>query len=136
MILSLPDGWHARPPADPDDLAELVPLLPDPWPRAHLDFLAQCDGGQGAIDHDIGFLLLDPAQGLAATLAAPCPWFPGLIRFGSNGGGDGVAFDARGDAPWPIVAYDMTKPDLAASVVPLAPDFGALMGLIRPLSPA
>lgn len=129
----LPDGWMARPPADPADLADLLPLLPDDWPQAHLDFLARSDGGQGALDHEIGFLLLDPARGVAATLDAPCPYFPGLLRFGSNGAGEGVAFDTRAAAPWPIVAYDMTNIDLGSSVMPLAPGFDSLMGMICPL---
>lgn len=57
--------------------------------------------------------------------------FPSLFVFGSNGGGEAIAFDLASDAPR-VVCFDMTNRDLRESVIELSPsmiDFLALVGI-------
>nr|WP_309769333.1 hypothetical protein [Agrobacterium larrymoorei] len=42
---------------------------------------------------------------------------------GGNGGGEAMAFDLRENAPYPLVAFDMTNVDLEESLRPIAPSF-------------
>jgi len=52
----------------------------------------------------------------------------GFLIFGSNGGGEYLAFDLRKEAPLPVVMIDMVAGPSSAKLV--ASDFDAFLGLV------
>jgi hypothetical protein len=101
-------------------------------PSEYLSFLRRSNGGEGPLGAQLRYLQIDPAEDVALSLEQKRhqEFFPGFIVIGSNGGGEYVAFDVRGSAPWPVVAIDMTNCDLAESVQPIASSFAAFSDLI------
>ncbi|OWQ97722.1 hypothetical protein CDQ91_08665 [Sphingopyxis witflariensis] len=67
---------------------------------------------------------MDPAMTVADTINSKnhgqCD-LQGFLIFGSNGGGEYLAFDTRRIAPWPVVAIDMIAGGNSAAII--APDF-------------
>ncbi|HZF41994.1 MAG TPA: SMI1/KNR4 family protein [Sphingomonadaceae bacterium] len=86
--------FEARAPAQANDIAVVEVELQTPLPEDYKAFLLKQDGGEGFIgEHylvlwSIAELLPFNRDYQFQELA------PGLIAFGSNGGGEGFAFDA------------------------------------------
>jgi SMI1 / KNR4 family (SUKH-1) len=101
-------------------------------PSEYLSFLRQSNGGEGPLGAQPFYLQIDPAEEVALALEQRRheAFFPGFIMIGSDGGGEYIALDVRGSAPWPVVAIDMTNSDLSESVLPIAPSFVAFSDLI------
>ncbi len=101
-------------------------------PESYFQLLAFSNGGQGPLSvQPFYFALYDvefTAEGIVQHRYEE--FFPGFVIFGSNGGGEYIAFDICGSAPWPIVYIDMCNADLEESVEPLAVDFDSFLALI------
>jgi hypothetical protein len=125
--------WYRVDGAPPGDIEALKRTAKKALPESYFALLAHSNGGEGPLATSPFQFQLDPAlvtmqQIIDDTFAQ---FFPGLVVFGSNGGGEAIAFDTRGDAPFPIVAFDMTNNDLDESITPIAPDFDAFLDLVE-----
>ncbi len=119
--------WTSAPGATEAALHALRQAAPVELPRSYYDLLAQSDGGEGPLPVQPYTLCLDPATTTAKAIRDG-GYFEGFIVFASSGGGELLAFDIRGAAPWPIIAIDMVAGPETAE--PVADDFDTLLDLI------
>jgi len=124
--------WRKKEGASGAAIAGLRAVTPASLPETYFSFLAFSNGGEGPLPVQPLWLSLYSAEDVAAIAEQGTfdEFFPGLFVIGSNGAGEGVAFDLRVSEPYPLVAFDMTNADLAESILPIAPHFGAALELI------
>lgn len=93
-------------------------------PDIYLAFLRNSNGAEGDIGIEPGYVVFWRAEEVVANNVGyrVAEFAPGLFGFGSNGGGELLAFDTRGSLPWPIVMIPMIPMD-AKEAVQIAPDF-------------
>lgn len=125
--------WYAAEGASTEAIADLKSVAPAGLPESYFVFLAASNGGEGPLAVQPLWLQLLPAEEAAQVErnGAFREDFAGLFVIGSNGAGEGIAFDLRQKAPFPVVAFDMSISDMGSSVKPVAPTFDAAMDLIR-----
>lgn len=101
MAYSLTEG-QLDPPASPSAIEELSSVLGVSLPTSYLDFLRQHNGGEGYIGDS--YIILWKAEELAAFNREyeVEKYAPGIILFGSSGGGEGYGFDTQSTS-MPIV---------------------------------
>ncbi|RJG55925.1 hypothetical protein D0Z70_07800 [Sphingobium terrigena] len=118
--------WYAVSGATAEALTQLRMVAPESLPARYLNLLAFSDGGEGPLAVQPYNLCLDSAMTVAETINSENNGqadLQGFLIFGSNGGGEYLAFDTREEAPWPVVVIDMVAGGNSASVI--APDFDA-----------
>jgi hypothetical protein len=116
--------WYAVGGATAEELSKLRTVAPDNLPSRYLDLLAFSNGGEGPLAIQPYNLCLDPAMTVAETISSENNGqadLHGFLIFGSNGGGEYLAFDTREEAPWPVVVIDMVAGGDSAAII--APDF-------------
>ena len=125
----IPWRWCADEPAPEADLQQLKELSPVELPQTYIDLLAKANGYEGALSVDPLWLILYPSREAIeiAQSGAFKEFFPDLFVFGSSGGGDAVAFDARAGHEGSIATFDMTNIDLDESVQTIAANFDELL---------
>lgn len=124
-------NWFGVSGATAEDMAHLKAVAPDQLPAKYLALLAFSNGGEGPLAVQPYNLCLDPAMIVAETIGRENDGradLQGFLFFGGNGGGEYLAFDIRGGAPWPVVFIDMIAGGDSAEVI--APDFDAFYDLI------
>lgn len=90
-------------------------------PRDYLDFLRQHNGGEGFIgDNYIVFWKAEELADFNREYEVG-KYAPGILLFGSNGGGEGYGFDTR-SAAMPIVMVPFIGMELRYAI-PVAKDF-------------
>ena len=101
MKYSLKEG-QLYPPANPDIVEELNPKFGVTLPHDYLDFLRQHNGGEGFIGEN--YIIFWKAEELADFNREyeVEEYAPGILLFGSDGGGEGYGFDTESVA-MPIV---------------------------------
>lgn len=101
MAYNLTDG-QLEPPADPNLVEGLSHRLGVALPRDYLDFLRQHNGGEGFIGRK--YIIFWKAEELADFNREyeVEQYAPGILLFGSSGGGEGYGFDTQ-SAAMPIV---------------------------------
>jgi hypothetical protein len=105
-ILSDPDArWAREPAANPHSLRQLRAEAPHPLPASYLAFLAFSNGGEGPLAVTPGWFVIWPAEEVLESNQGykVDKELPGFFGFGSNGGGELLAFDTRSPQPWKIV---------------------------------
>lgn len=124
--------WFRTEAATKDAISALRSVSPIGMPARYYDLLAFSNGGEGPLPVQPYYFCLDTAEmAVDAARIGDCKeFFAEFFVFGSNGGGAFIAFDMRADAPWPVVAIDMTNIDLKEGVVPIAPDFERFVAMI------
>lgn len=129
--------WLAKPGASQAELQALQDGLSVELPESYVALLALTNGGEGPLAVQPYHFALDEADYVLRTAQSGRleEFFPGFLVFGSNGGGEYIALDARGQAPWPVVALDMTNGDLDETVLAIAPDFDTFLDLVGIESP-
>lgn len=118
--------WSRVSGASAEDLALLRATVPADLPARYLDLLAFSNGGEGPLAVQPYNVCLDPAVTVAESIAGENNIqadLQGFLIFGSNGGGEYLAFDTRTEAPWPVVFIDMVAGGESAEVI--AVDFDA-----------
>lgn len=128
--------WFKLAGASPFDIEQLRQVAPFVLPDAYLNLLAETNGGEGPLPVNPFNLVLDSASEAAAGIREG-KWahlFGDLadrfVVIGGNGGGEGVALDARRFAPWPVVCFDMVNAKLEESVTAIAPSMDAFISMI------
>ena len=120
--------WIRCEPASLDSIQHLVDSAALEFPEEYLAFLAYSNGGGGELGVNPGWFQLWPAeevvdlnQGYEVEMN-----IPGFFGFGSNGGGELLAFDARQGRPWPIVMVPFIPMRVEEAIV-IADDFAAFI---------
>lgn len=114
--------WDRYAPASLAVLEQLGRSLPT-LPADYLEFLALSNGGEGELGVEPGWFQLWPAEDVAALNAKyhVSEFLPGFTAFGSNGGGEMLAFGPDGAVSMvPFIPMD------AAEARIIAPNFTAL----------
>jgi hypothetical protein len=99
-------GWQRQEtPASSDTIANLNSASPIKLPNEYLALLRFSNGGEGELGVGPGWFQIWPAEKVIEynqdyEIAKNVPGFYG---FGSNGGGELLAFDTRAGEPWKIV---------------------------------
>ena len=137
QLANRPGMWRPAKPADATTVAGLVAAAPLKLPQPYLDLLAQSNGGEGDLAVEPGWISFWPAEDVVAHNMGyeVGRYAPGYWGFGSNGGGELLAFDYRVGPPHPIVAIPFVPLD-AAAAVSVAPSFEALAESIGRQMPA
>jgi len=118
--------WFRVDGAKAEDLARLREAAPSGLPSRYLDVLAYSNGGEGSLGVAPFNLCLDPASTVTEAICSRNggqPELDGFIIFGSDGGGEYLAFDTRHGVSWPVVAIEMVSGRQSAQVI--APHFDA-----------
>lgn len=121
--------WHKVDGASADAIAALKSLAPVDLPESYYALLTFSNGGEGPLAVQPLWFQLYPAEETAQIERDGTfrKFFRGLFVIG---GSEAVAFDLRDNAPYPLVAFDMTNVDLEESLRPIAPSFDVALDLI------
>ena len=132
MVITADREWSRAAPASDASLARLRRSSPVDLPQSYCALLAYSDGGEGPLQVQPLWFQLDPSDVTADAIERRQynEFFPGFVIIGSNGAGEYIALDIRGTSPWPVVAIDMTNPDLDESVLTVSPCFDGFLELI------
>ena len=86
-------AWHRQPPASRDAILGLKSKFID-LPETYFHFLSECNGGEGELQIDPGWFSLWPAEQVVSNNIGYeiINLLPQYIGFGSNGGGELLAF--------------------------------------------
>ena len=120
--------WFAAPAAKAELLEQLRQIAPVDLPDSYFALLAVSDGGEGPLPASPYTLCLDPAAEVIDALRSGQTGSDGFLVFGGNGGAEYLAFDLRGQKPWPVVAIDMVAG--AETTASVAPDFDSFTEMI------
>lgn len=95
-ILELTRKLDRRPPASLEDLQMVQDALGIKFPQEYAEWMLSSNGGSGPIGEN-SYLLLWPLERIVSLNEAyqVSKFAPGLVLFGSDGGGEGYAFDTR-----------------------------------------
>ncbi|KVO88110.1 cell wall assembly protein [Burkholderia ubonensis] len=106
-------------------VSDLVGQLDISLPDDYLTFLRKSDGGEGFLGRD--YLILWRAEDIVKFNREyeVDEYAPGLLIFGSNGGGEAYAFDTRVN-PMQVVQVPFIGMDLA-DAIPVAESFSSLL---------
>jgi hypothetical protein len=121
-------GWKLNSGASGEELREAMISVGHSLPLEYEQFLRKHNGGEGFVGDN--YLVLWRAEELSTfnreyEVGRNAP---GLLLFGSNGGGEGYGFDARVAGP-PIVRVSFIGMDLRYAT-PVATDFDELLVLL------
>jgi len=107
-------NWQLNPAPPPGALDAAAVSLNVALPYDYLQFLERHDGGEGFVDEN--YLILWKAEELVQFNHdyEADQYAPGLILFGSDGGGEAYAFDARTPS-MPIVRVPFIGMDLQSA---------------------
>jgi hypothetical protein len=122
------DGiWKLKSPAHARVLLALRNQAPVSLPTSYFEQLAISNGGEGDLGLEPGWIQFWPAESVLELNAdyRISELLPGLCGFGSSGGGELLAFDARSGEPYPIVAVPFVPMELE-DVVQIAESFDEL----------
>lgn len=92
-------AFQVNQPASSQDIVVLRKAAGDKLPIDYLNFMSASDGGEGAIGAN-GYLMLWRASEIPELNESyqVNEYAPGLLLFGSDGGGEAFAFDLRSSA--------------------------------------
>ena len=96
--------WDRKPPAEEAQIQSLVSQSGVELPGEYLAFLRYSNGGAGELDIEPGWFQIWPAEEVIEAnreLEVEAN-IPGYFGFGSNGGGELLAFDTRTPNPWGV----------------------------------
>lgn len=118
-------GWQYRqPPATPDAVAALSAEAGVELPEEYLSLLLLSNGGGGPLGVEPGWFQLWPVEEVLSLNRGyeVQENVPGLFGFGSNGGGELLAFDTRKGLPWRIVMVPFIPMEVD-EIIEIAEDF-------------
>lgn len=91
-----PIEFNSAPPSNATDIGSAEQMIGRSFPKEFKQFLLTANGGEGFVGDN--YLVLWPVEDIVAFNRAyeAAEYIPGLQLFGSNGGGEGFAFDDDG----------------------------------------
>jgi hypothetical protein len=97
------EKFNCNPPASATAIAEMEQQFGCRLPVDYAEFLSQCNGGEGFVGSN-AYLILWRVEELLPHNAAyeVNEYAPGLLVFGSDGGGEALAFDTAAQG-FPVV---------------------------------
>ncbi len=103
-LTKLTSQMDLRPPASPEAIAATERALRVRLPPEYVEFMLTHNGGEGLVG-DNGYATFDPIEDLPQNQVDlyGLDHTEGWIVFGTNGAGEGYAFDERGEVlvvPW------------------------------------
>ena len=134
LIQDASAAWDREIPAPEEAVARLVTESGLELPEDYLSFLRKSNGGEGELGVQPCWFQIWRAEDViefGAGYEVP-KYASGFFAFGSNGGGEILAFDTRIGTPWTIVAIPCIglKPDEAMLVTSSFKEFVAQMGRV------
>jgi hypothetical protein len=116
--------WDRETPATPESIEKLVAETWIELPEAYLALLRYSNGGEGKLAIEPGWFQLWSIEEVVSLNKAyeVKENIPGFFGFGSNGGGELLAFDTRGGKPWKIAMIPFV-PMTAEEALIIANDF-------------
>jgi hypothetical protein len=101
-MYKLLDGLNLQTAATDSSIVECEKQLGKSLPREYVEFLKMSNGGEGFLGNS--YVILWRIEDLFTLNRAyeVSKYIPGLLIFGSNGGGEAYGFDTR-NSQWPIV---------------------------------
>ena len=117
--------WFKHNPASPEAIKALRKAAGVELPAEYFGLLAYSNGGEGPLALSPWNLCLDSAEEVTSDIENKYfeEFFSGFVVFGGNCGAKLIAFDIRGNKPWPIVSIDVTNIHLAENAEIIAKDF-------------
>ena len=98
-------------------------------PSSYLDLLRRGNGGEVGLSVNPYTLCLDSAEDALAYWKSGTYTIQEAFVFGSNGGGELLAFDMRQSGICPVVCFDPIDPD--GSVEEIAPSFEQFIAMVE-----
>lgn len=97
--------WKRKPPAENTVIQKLIAASKKRLPDDYITLLHYSNGGEGDMGIEPGWFQIWPAEKVIELnqIYKIEETLPGLFGFGSNGGGELLAFDMRGGEPWEVV---------------------------------
>ncbi len=120
--------WDREAPASSESIRKLVADSPIELPEEYLALLLCSNGGEGELAVEPGWFQLWSA-GKVVELNKEYQVeksVPGFFGFGSSGGGELLAFDARKGKPWKVVMIPFIPMVIEHAIV-IAEDFEAFV---------
>jgi hypothetical protein len=116
--------WDKKEPADPKRIQKLVDNVAEELPQEYLDLLVYSDGGEGELGFEPGwFQLWSSADVIDLNKSYEIDKnLPGYFGFGSNGGGELLAFDMKHGKPWKVVMIPFIPMEANKAII-IANDF-------------
>lgn len=120
------DGLNRRPGATDAAIVESEKQLGLKLPAEYVEFLKFADGGEGFVGKN-AYVMLWSGEELASMNQSyeVQNYAPGLLIFGSNGGGEAYGFDTR-TPQWPIVQVPFVGMDWG-DAKPMGGSFSAFL---------
>lgn len=124
-MTEMPADFHRRPPADPTEISKTESKAGFGFPAPYKEFLLETNGGEGPVG-EAAFIMLWPVEDLIELNEGyqVAKYAPGLFLIGSDGGGEGLAFDLQSEEMRlvfvPFVGMDRSL------IEPVAPKFETL----------
>jgi hypothetical protein len=120
-------AWAHEAPASREIVEQLAATIPS-LPPDYLAFLLLSNGGEGNLGVSPGWFSLWPAEEVAELNDAykVADFLPGFVAFGSDGGGEMLAFRVTGEQAGHIFAVPFIPMEVA-SAIEIAPDFRSLL---------
>jgi hypothetical protein len=120
--------WDREAPASPEAIRKLVAESKIELPEEYLALLRYSNGGEGELAVEPGWFQLWPAEKVVKLNKGyeVEQNVPGFFGFGSNGGGEMLAFDTREGKPWKVVMIPFI-PMMAEDAIVIAEDIRAFI---------
>jgi SMI1 / KNR4 family (SUKH-1) len=96
------NGWQLNGGASLEAIGDAASSLGVLFPPDYIEFLRECDGGEGVIGENYLILWKASELDIFNREYEVAKYAPGLLLFGSDGGGEGYGFDMR-DPLMPVV---------------------------------
>jgi hypothetical protein len=111
--------WEREPPAEIAAVQRLVAESKVELPETYIALLHYSNGGEGELGVDPGWFQLWPVEQVIELnqLYEVEANVPGFFGFGSDGGGEMLAFDMRGGKPWKVVMIPFIPMQVEYAVV-------------------
>ncbi len=116
--------WHRQAPALPESVRKLVIESGIELPEEYLTLMLHSNGGEGDLALEPGWVQIWPVEQVVELNKGyeVEKNVPGFFAFGSNGGGEMLAFDTREGKPWKVVMIPFI-PMTADDAITIAEDF-------------
>ena len=129
-------SWQPEPPAEPSAIEALPSESGLDLPEDYLQFLRFSNGGEGELGVKPGWFQLWPTEeviGLNKGYEVQ-KWVAGFFGFGSNGGGELLAFDTRKPQPWKVymIPFECLREEEAVLVADSFASFVKAIGQVSP----